>query len=163
MRHTLQPPSLTLLQHLPRQSNYRLLMGIMRQHNIPATIHLAHKLVKTQADPRRLVVLVVLRVDAALDHLVSEIAHHGENIVVDFEIRWAHVGGCVAHDGTQGVFESGHLLCGFCAGQGREAQMGETVGGWVGGLEGFEHRDQLRCEWPVNRNTRCMVDVRTYV
>lgn len=84
-------------------------MCIMSQDNVATVIELRSEFVKAAPAQGRMVGLIVLRVDAGANNVVSEVRHGSENDVVEEEKWRAHVGWEEADSAKEGRFEVCHL------------------------------------------------------
>ena len=66
-------------------------MDIMCQDDRSSLVKLAIELFYTAPNQIRMVVLVVLGVNAGADDMVPEVTHDAENVIVCAEERWPHV------------------------------------------------------------------------
>lgn len=89
-------------------------MNIVRKHNIPASVQLSLKLLEAQPAQARIVVLVVLGIDAGPDNMVPQVRHGSERDIIEHQERHAHVGREHTDDAHERFFKFGHLrLDGF--------------------------------------------------
>ena len=109
MEHTRQSPCLNLIQHSLRQCIHRLLMHVMRQNDTTPTIQLVIELVHTVGNQTGVIVLVILRVDAAADNMVPEIPQSTQRDIISGKIWRPHVGRLNADNLLQRILELGHL------------------------------------------------------
>lgn len=84
-------------------------MNIMGQNDSPPGIQFGAKLLKTAGYQVRVVILVILRVDAGSDNMIPKIGHSRKHLAVDSEKRRSHVPGDDTNDLLKRILELSHL------------------------------------------------------
>ena len=84
-------------------------MNVMRQNDIPSRIQPIFEVVDTVSNQRRIIVRVVLCVNARVDDMIPKISHNTQNEIIHCEVRRSHVTGSNADDLLQCILKLGHL------------------------------------------------------
>ena len=88
-------------------------MRIMGQHNGATSVNLPLELLKTNPIRVRIIIIIVLCINASANDMISQFSHSAEDDRCMSQERGAHVGREEAQNAYEGFFKDCHLVYDF--------------------------------------------------